>query len=606
MTILSRAGQYLQKYERARYTFRERYARLFDLFGRTERIILPPDPEHFGDVSFYQAGMNWDTYALNARAAIIRIGQNTWPDTSFVTFYNEAKAREIALGGYWFFDGRASPDQQLAVIKSQMSGRSFELELFVDWERDYGGAYEGLPRVVELMQKIEAAGIQCKAVGMYTGYYWFVEHSSAAVNAAQYTYLKQRPLWLAWYSSASVVKVPPPWSDWTHWQYGTPPLKWGQPTVEIDANYFNGSKAKFEEKYLGGTVPTEDTTSEPFAGVTSVEGMRYGWNFCIDIIDARKARVEVTHEKTYDYRETVSAVARSRRASLGYNGGEWDRNVSPYRPLDYSVSNGKVYQPDSGLFRPSLLVAVDGGARIIHDHKGEAWQAVTGARYILLGGKPPAYLGGSEPQYVEGHNRTCYGVTADGRMMVLTSDGAYPNQGLTLKQAAELMAQYGAVTAFDGGGGGDTTRVKDGIVTNVPQDGAERRVPEFVLVYAESGGSMVNGQAKEVLGKTGTVRTSPEVVSGNDTGKRVQPFSTIEFVEVVAGKSVPTDKWFRLPDGNYLNYILAGRAYFQITKEPIPDVPPTEGAADMPFTFTLGGGDSPYVEQTITGVVKAK
>lgn len=254
---LARAGQYLYEYERKRYTFRERYARLFDLFGRTERIILPPEPEHFGDVSFYQAGMNWDTYALNARAAIIRIGQNTWPDTSFVTFYNEAKAREIALGGYWFFDGRASPDQQLAVIKSQMSGRSFELELYVDWEKDYGGAYEGLPRVVELMQKIEAAGIRCKAVGMYTGYYWFLEHSNATVNAAQYTYLRQRPLWLAWYAAASVVKVPAPWVSWTHWQYGTPALKWGQPTtVEIDANYSSLSKTQFEQEYLGGeTVP---------------------------------------------------------------------------------------------------------------------------------------------------------------------------------------------------------------------------------------------------------------------------------------------------------------------------------------------------------------
>lgn len=253
--ILSRAGQYLQEYERKRYTFRERFAPLWDLFWRGERIILPPEPEHFADVAFYQAGMDWDVYALNARAAIIRIGQNTWPDTSFVTFYEQAKARNIALGGYWFFDGRASPAHQLEVILLQMGGRSFELELFVDWERNYGGAYEGLPRVVELMQKIEAAGIRCKAVGMYTGYYWFRENSNATTNAAQYTYLKQRPLWLAWYSAASVVKVPEPWSDWCHWQYGTPSLKWGQPTVEIDANYFNGSRAQFEEKYLGGTLP---------------------------------------------------------------------------------------------------------------------------------------------------------------------------------------------------------------------------------------------------------------------------------------------------------------------------------------------------------------
>lgn len=254
MTILSRAGQYLQEYERARYTFREHFAWMFGLFGKQQSIVLPADPEHLADVSFYQAGMDWDIYALHARAAIIRIGQNTWPDTSFATFYNEAKAHGIALGGYWFFDGRASPDQQLAVIKQQMSGRSFEMELYVDWERNYGGAYEGLPRVVELMQKIEAAGIKCKGVGIYTGYYWFTGNSNATVNAAQYTYLKQRPLWLAWYASASVVKIPQPWNEWTLWQYGTPSLKWGQPTMEIDANYSVFNRSQFEQIYLGGVV----------------------------------------------------------------------------------------------------------------------------------------------------------------------------------------------------------------------------------------------------------------------------------------------------------------------------------------------------------------
>lgn len=272
--ILSRAGQYLYKYERKRYTFRERFAWLFDLFTRRQRILVPADPEHFADVSFYQAGMDWDVYALHARAAIIRIGQNTWPDTSFVTFYEQAKARGIALGGYWFFDGRASPDQQLAVIKSQMSGRSLELELFVDWEKNYGGAYEGLPRVVELMQKIEAAGIKCKAVGMYTGYYWFSDNSNATANAGQYTYLKQRPLWLAWYSAASVVKVPQPWVDWTHWQYGTPSLKWGQPTVEIDANYFNGSKAQFGQKYLAGQSVPDGGEMEEYKIVTAALKIR--------------------------------------------------------------------------------------------------------------------------------------------------------------------------------------------------------------------------------------------------------------------------------------------------------------------------------------------
>jgi hypothetical protein len=273
-------------------------------------------------------------------------------------------------------------------------------------------------------------------------------------------------------------------------------------------------------------------------------------------------------------------------------------------PRDYSVSNGNEYVPRKEAV-PSLLVLDDGSVAIDHEKRSGVQQAISGLRYIVLDGKIPSYLFGTEPQYTEGHSRAIDGVDANGFHMRLTAEGVYPNQGLTLLQAAQLMLEYGAVRAHDEGGGGDVTEIIGGELQNVPEDGNMRRLPEF-LTMKTIGGSMIYGTAKEVLGKTGTIRTSPEVLSGNDTGKRVQAYTTIEFVEVVDGKSVPADKWFKLPDGNYLNYIISGRAYYQIVTQPIPDVPPADGVADMPYTFTLGGGDSPYVETTITGIVKAK
>lgn len=238
------AGQYLRHYESARYTWVDRV---------DTSIFVPPDAEELADVSFWQAGMDWAKYPH--RSAIIRIGQNVWKDTSFETFYTSARARGIALGGYWFFDGRATPKQQADVIVSAMAGKYFELELWVDWERNYQGMYEGLANVVELMQRIEAAGIPCKAVGLYTGYYWFTSNSSAMAHTSQYSYLKSRPLWLAWYAAASVVKVPPPWTDYTLWQWGTPVVNWGQPTAEIDANKSRYSKPDYAVRYLGGELP---------------------------------------------------------------------------------------------------------------------------------------------------------------------------------------------------------------------------------------------------------------------------------------------------------------------------------------------------------------
>lgn len=255
---LDYAGKYLREYEGQRYTFLGRNMFALD---RLRSILAPSDAEEFSDVSFYQRGMDWDVYAQHARAVILRIGQNVWKDTEFERNYLQARMRNLALGGYFFFDGRASPQQQMNVIYEAMQGKYFDMELIIDWEHNYGGAYEGLGQVVKLMQLCEAAGIRCKAVGMYTGYYWFTANSNITTNSAEYDYLKLRPLWLAWYAAASLVRVPTPWSAWTHWQYGTPSVEWGQPTAEIDMNKHNGTRAEFAQRYLGvngESMPTVD------------------------------------------------------------------------------------------------------------------------------------------------------------------------------------------------------------------------------------------------------------------------------------------------------------------------------------------------------------
>ena len=241
------AGKYLKSYETKRYPSSEHV--------EPQGIIVSPDAEQFADVSFYQGEINWDKYSQHARGAILRIGQNTWKDNKFERNYSEGKRVGMVLGGYYFFDGRASPSQQAKVIIDAMADKHLEMELFIDWELNYGGNWEGLPNVVSLMQSVENAGVKCKAVGIYTGYYYFGEHTNPSENANQYVYLKQKPLWLAWYSSASDVKVPPPWTELTHWQYGTPKVDWGQVSTEIDMNKHNGTRADFEARYLEGTTP---------------------------------------------------------------------------------------------------------------------------------------------------------------------------------------------------------------------------------------------------------------------------------------------------------------------------------------------------------------
>ena len=210
-----------------------------------QSITVPSEAVDFPDVSFYQGVIDFDKMAANTQAVIIRIGQNTWIDSQFERNYAEAKARGLKVGGYWFFDGRASSTTQANYIKQAMSGKSFEMELFIDWEKSYNGAYEGLKEVVALMQAVESLDVY--DVGLYTGYYWFVGNSNASTNGAQYSYLSYKPLWIAWYSTAGNVRIPPPWIDWTHWQYGTPSegYLYGAETIEIDKNKHNGDLRKY-------------------------------------------------------------------------------------------------------------------------------------------------------------------------------------------------------------------------------------------------------------------------------------------------------------------------------------------------------------------------
>jgi len=196
--------------------------------------------------------------------------------------------------------------------------------------------------------------------------------------------------------------------------------------------------------------------------------------------------------------------------------------------------------------------------------------------------------------------------------MVLTTRGAYPNQGLTLYQVADIMVQHGAVIAFDSGGGGDVTEVINGILTNVPENpgGAERYLPQFVLIYADQEVPSMKGLARENLGNIPVIREKASRY-GKEIRRERAGWET-EFVSIVPTEKLGTadrdgETWFLLPDGTFVNYqLFAGgalRDYFRILSmptEPGPD--PIETVKDMPVHLEFGGGDSDY-ELTIVDIV---
>lgn len=247
------AGLFLQEYETARYLPEDYEPQI------APQIIIPAQAEDLPDVSFWQGDINWDVLITHTRAVKCRISQGNWVDSKWERNYREGRRVGAILGGYHFYDDRYSPEVQAQTILAAMHGKHLEMEIFIDWEVVYGGPYGGLKNVNKLIRLLNAAGIKqvCKSAGIYTGFYFFTEHTNATTDAAELAYITNEavPLWIAWYANAQIVRIPECFVTWTHWQYGTPVRDWGQATAEIDMNKPNATPAQFTEKYTGTTTP---------------------------------------------------------------------------------------------------------------------------------------------------------------------------------------------------------------------------------------------------------------------------------------------------------------------------------------------------------------
>jgi len=229
---------------------------------RVEATATVTQQKQLPDVSFYQGFIDWDQFKTQSDAVFIRAGQALYKDVQFERNWSESKRRDIIRGSYWFYDDRADPLKQADLWATLLNASRPEMECMIDWETYYGGAYGGLKNVVKLMQRMEALGFK---TGFYTGYYFFITNSNPVTNAAEYDYLKTRPLWLAWYTlDPSIVLIPKPWQDLWLWQFGTPAAGYvhGAETLNIDMNWFNGTSDAFYY-YYGQTIPQPPATGAP-------------------------------------------------------------------------------------------------------------------------------------------------------------------------------------------------------------------------------------------------------------------------------------------------------------------------------------------------------
>src|SRR5688572_21390168 len=183
------------------------------LAGFHKSVIVP-------DISFWQdkddTPQKADFAKMKANGAsgvIIRSGQGNYADEDFAEYW-QASLGVFPRGMYWYYDSRYPPLQQAARIATLASQYGTpEMEIWLDYEEKYGGAYKGWRHFAVFVAEVERLIPMCK-VGIYCGYYYWLENSPNPITLkSSLDWFVKYPLCLAWYTTnESFVKIPRPWT----------------------------------------------------------------------------------------------------------------------------------------------------------------------------------------------------------------------------------------------------------------------------------------------------------------------------------------------------------------------------------------------------------
>ena len=117
------------------------------------------------------------------------------------------------------------------------------------------------------------------------------------------------------------------------------------------------------------------------------------------------------------------------------------------------------------------------------------WQAAAGSQWLVRDGKDVT-AGASGDYNTQRHSRTCVGVTAEGKVVLMVLDGRQEpfSCGGSMHELAQIMLEAGCVAAVNLDGGGSTTYASrpegsDKVeVINRPSDGSERSISSGLII----------------------------------------------------------------------------------------------------------------------------
>ena len=244
----------------------------------------------------------------------------------------------------------------------------------------------------------------------------------------------------------------------------------------------------------GGTVIGQYSDSK--TSITLKQYREYDSNIYVadvtvsDASDLKTALANNTYGRNIT--DTTSDMAANNNAVLAINGDYYGA-----RQNGYVIRNGKLYRDTSGN-RDALVIQKNGEFKFVSESETSASELLQeGALQVFSFG--PVLLNNGEISVGENDEvgmamasnpRTAIGYLGNNHYVFVVSDGrTSESAGLSLYELASFMKELGVKDAYNLDGGGSSTMVFKGEITNNPttsgRSGEERAVSDIVYIGGE-------------------------------------------------------------------------------------------------------------------------
>lgn len=336
------------------------------------------------------------------------------------------------------------------------------------------------------------------------------------------------------------------------------------PGVTQSINYAYANDGKQMVYY----VATADITRNDVIVQTSYKDQYVNKAFGMQKLTEHMAYADALYtDKTSD-----RYISEYYKAVAGVNASFY--NMTTGQPSGVTYLDG-VQIGESSSYNQFFAILNDGTAVVdytknLANYEGNIWQACAGSQMLVWDGKDVT-ASSSGSYNTDRHSRTCVGITAEGKVVMMSLDGRQEpfSCGGTMHELAQIMLEQGCVAAINLDGGGSTTFAarqagEDNVsIINRPSDGSERSISSGLIIASLAAPSNVFATAV-LNAETEYVTPGSTVIV---TAKGVSPAGTSAEIPEDVSWNISDSSIGTIEDGLFVSSGVVGDAEIQMLYE---------------------------------------